>query len=99
MPPGYTDDAVYANGGNPYGVSTNAVTDGDIADTAKAAAEKAKNESELEDIRKKRAAEREKISGKRATVTAKEVSKTPAAVQKTWTDKMIENLDWIHRRA
>jgi acetyl-CoA decarbonylase/synthase complex subunit delta len=66
---------------------------------AKAAAEKAKNESELEDIRKKRAAEREKISGKRATVTAKEVSKTPAAVQKTWTDKMIENLDWIHRRA
>ncbi len=65
---------------------------------AKAAAEKAKNESELEEIRKKRAAEREKIAGKRATVTAKAVSKTPAAVQKTWTDKMIENLDWIHRR-
>ena len=65
---------------------------------AKATAEKAKNESELEEIRKKRAAEREKIAGKRATVTAKKVSKTPAAIQKTWTDKMIENLDWIHRR-
>lgn len=38
MPPGYTDDAVFANGGNPYGVSTSAVTDGDIPDAAKAAA-------------------------------------------------------------
>lgn len=38
VPPGYTDDAVFANGGNPYGVSTSAVTDGDIPDTAKAAA-------------------------------------------------------------
>jgi acetyl-CoA decarbonylase/synthase complex subunit delta len=65
---------------------------------AKAAAEKAEIESELEQIRQKRAAEREKITGKRATVKAKAVSKTPAAVQKTWTDKMIENLDWIHRR-
>lgn len=39
VPPGYTDDAVFANGGNPYGVSTNSVTDGDIPNTAKAAAQ------------------------------------------------------------
>jgi len=38
VPPGYTDEAVFANGGNPYGVSTNSVTDSDIPDTAKAAA-------------------------------------------------------------
>ena len=65
---------------------------------AKAAAEKAKIESDLEKIRQKRAAEREKIAGKRTAAKVEEVSKTPAAVQKTWTDKMIENLDWIHRR-
>jgi acetyl-CoA decarbonylase/synthase complex subunit delta len=66
---------------------------------AKAAAETAKIESDLEKIRQKRAAEREKIAGKRTAAKVEEVSKTPAAVQKTWTDKMIENLDWIHRRA
>lgn len=39
VPPGYTDDAVYANGGNPYGVSSNAVGEsGEIGDTVKAAA-------------------------------------------------------------
>jgi hypothetical protein len=27
------------------------------------------------------------------------VSKTPAAEQKSMTDKMIDNLDWIHKRA
>ena len=39
VPPGYTDDAVFANGGNPYGVSTNSVADSDIPDSAKAAAQ------------------------------------------------------------
>ena len=39
VPPGYTDDAVFANGGNPYGVSTNSVADSDIPDPAKAAAQ------------------------------------------------------------
>ena len=38
------------------------------------------------------------LGRKHVTVTAKKVPKTPAAIQKTWTDKMIENLDWIHRR-
>ncbi len=38
VPPGYTDQTVFANGGNPYGVSSNAASRGEIADTAKAAA-------------------------------------------------------------
>jgi NAD(P)H dehydrogenase (quinone) len=38
VPPGYTDEAVHANGGNPYGASTNASPDGEIPETAKAAA-------------------------------------------------------------
>lgn len=38
VPPGYTDQAVFANGGNPYGVSINAVAEGEeIPETAKAA--------------------------------------------------------------
>ena len=38
--PGYTDPAVFANGGNPYGVSTNGVSadSPEISDTTKAAA-------------------------------------------------------------
>ena len=66
---------------------------------AKAAAERAKIEAELEDVRQKRAAEREKLAGQRADVAAEEVSKTPAAVQKSMVDKMIDNLAWIHRKA
>jgi len=66
---------------------------------AKAAEEKTKVEAELEGIRQKRLAEREKLAAKRETVSEEEVSKTPAAVQKSMTDKMVENLDWIHRRA
>ena len=66
---------------------------------AKAAAERAKIESELEEVRQKRAAEREKLAGKRAEAALEEVSKTPAAVQKSMIDKMIDNLAWIHRKA
>ncbi len=65
---------------------------------AKAAEEKAKNEAELDEIRQKRAAEREKLAAARAKEAEEEVSKTPAAVQKSMTDKMVESLDWIHRR-
>ncbi len=63
-----------------------------------AAEEKAKAETELEDIRQKRAAERDKLAGQRADVAAEEISKTPAAVQKSMVDKLIDNLDWIHKR-
>jgi len=38
VPPGYTDPVVFANGGNPYGVSSNAASRGEIAESVKAAA-------------------------------------------------------------
>lgn len=38
VPPGYTDPAVFDNGGNPYGVSSNAASEGEISDPTKAAA-------------------------------------------------------------
>jgi len=63
-----------------------------------AAAAKAKSEAELESIRQKRAEEREALAAKRASATEEEVSKTPAAVQKSMVEKMIDNLNWIHRR-
>jgi acetyl-CoA decarbonylase/synthase complex subunit delta len=64
----------------------------------KAAEEKAKIEADLEEIRQKRAKEREKLAAKRATAEKEEIKKTPAAVQKSMVDKMIDNLDWIHKR-
>jgi acetyl-CoA decarbonylase/synthase complex subunit delta len=66
---------------------------------AKASAERAKIEAELEAVRQKRAAEREKLAGKRTEAGMEEVSKTPAAVQKSMIDKMIDNLAWIHKKA
>ncbi len=66
---------------------------------AKAAAEQDKIEAGLEEIRQKRAAEREKLAGQRKAAQVEEISKTPAEVQKSMTDKMLKNLDWIHRRA
>lgn len=65
---------------------------------AKTAAQKAKNESELDEIRQKRAAEREKLAASRTSAGEEEVSKTPAAMQKSMTEKMVESLNWIHKR-
>jgi len=65
---------------------------------AQAAEQRAKIEAELEEVRQKRAAEREKLAASRPDVAAEEVSKTPAAVQKSMVDKMIDNLSWIHKR-
>ena len=65
----------------------------------KAAAERAKIEAELEDVRQKRAAERAKMAGQRSDVAPEEVSKTPAAAQKSMVDKMLDNLAWIHKKA
>jgi acetyl-CoA decarbonylase/synthase complex subunit delta len=67
-------------------------------DARKAAEEKAKVEAELDEIRQKRTKEREALAAKRESGTNEEVSKTPAAVQKSMTEKMVDNLDWIHRR-
>jgi acetyl-CoA decarbonylase/synthase complex subunit delta len=58
----------------------------------------AKREAEEAAIRQKRVQEREEMSAKRATAKGAEVSMTPAAVQKSATDKMLENLKRIHKR-
>jgi acetyl-CoA decarbonylase/synthase complex subunit delta len=68
------------------------------AEAKMAAEEKAKIEAELDEIRQKRATEREEIAAKRAGITEEEIQKTPAAEQKTMVDKMVQNLNWIHKR-
>jgi len=68
------------------------------AEAKKAAEQKAKIENELEEIRQKRAKEREEIVAKRAAAEKEAVQKTPAAIQRSMVDKMVENLNWIHRR-
>ena len=66
---------------------------------AKAADQKAKIEAELDQVRQQRAAEREKLAASRASASEdEEVPKTPAAVQKSMTDRIVESLDWIHKR-
>jgi acetyl-CoA decarbonylase/synthase complex subunit delta len=68
------------------------------ADAKKAAEEKAKTEAELDEIRQKRAKERADLAAKRAASEKKTAKKTPAAVQKSMVEKMIDNLNWIHKR-
>ena len=68
------------------------------AEAKKAAEEKAKIESELDEVRQKRAKERAELVAKRAAAEKKAAKKTPAAVQKSMVEKMIDNLDWIHKR-
>jgi acetyl-CoA decarbonylase/synthase complex subunit delta len=68
---------------------------------ARAKAEaKAKREAEEESIRQKRVAEREDLAAKRmVAATEEKVSVTPAAQQISKTDKMLDRLNRIHRRA
>ena len=68
------------------------------ADVQKAAEKKAKIEAELDEIRQKRVKERAELVAKRAAADKKAAKKTPAAVQKSMVEKMIDNLDWIHKR-
>ena len=68
------------------------------AEAKKAAEDKAKIESELDEVRQKRAKERAELVAKRAAAEKKAAKKTPAAVQKSMVEKMIDNLDWIHKR-
>jgi acetyl-CoA decarbonylase/synthase, CODH/ACS complex subunit delta len=68
------------------------------AEAKRIADEKAKLEAELDKIRQLRAKEREELTAKRATAAQVEASKTPAAAQKPMVEKMVENLEWIHRR-
>ncbi len=64
----------------------------------KAAEENAKIEAELDGVRQKRAKERADLIAKRAAADKEAAQKTPAAVQKSMVDKMIDNLNWIHKR-
>ncbi len=68
------------------------------AEAKKAAEEKAKIEAELDGIRQKRAKERAELVAKRAAADKKAAKKTPAEVQKSMVEKLIDNLDWIHKR-
>jgi acetyl-CoA decarbonylase/synthase complex subunit delta len=68
------------------------------AEVQKAAEEKAKIEAELDGIRQKRAKERADLVAQRAAAEKKAAKKTPAAVQKSMVEKMVDNLDWIHKR-
>ncbi len=62
------------------------------------AKEVAKRESEEQAIRDKRAKEREALAAKHKAA-ASEVTLTPAAVQKTQMEKMLERLNRLHKRA
>lgn len=68
---------------------------------AKAEAEaRAKRENEEAAVRQKRAAERDELTAKRKTAATEErVSVTPANQQTSKTDKMLDRLNRIHRRA
>jgi acetyl-CoA decarbonylase/synthase complex subunit delta len=66
---------------------------------AKAEAEKhAKAEAELNDIRLKRAKEREEMAVNRAAGASAAVPMTAAAIQKNMVDKILDQLNWVHRR-
>ena len=65
---------------------------------ADAAAEVAKREAEEDAIRQQRAKEREARSAQHQTAAAESISLTPAAVQKTAAEKILEQLNRIHRR-
>jgi len=67
---------------------------------AKAAADAAAaREAEEEALRQKRTAERDKLAAERAAAHAgEEISMTPAAEQKSELEKMLDRLNWVHRR-
>jgi acetyl-CoA decarbonylase/synthase complex subunit delta len=67
---------------------------------AKAKAEAtAKMEAEIEELRAKRAKERAERAAERAAQAEQEKSLTPAAIQKDLTEKLIEKVNWTHKRA
>jgi acetyl-CoA decarbonylase/synthase complex subunit delta len=64
----------------------------------KIAEAKAKEKEDLKALRYQRGLEREKLEAQRAEREREKVSKTPARAQKSWVDKLIDNLDRIHKR-
>ncbi len=69
------------------------------AEAEAAAKARAEREAQEEAIRAQRAKEREALAAQRAAAKKEKVSATPAAEQKSMTDKLIERLNRIHRRA
>jgi acetyl-CoA decarbonylase/synthase complex subunit delta len=68
------------------------------AEAKAAAAEVAKREAEEEALRQQRAKEREERTAQHQSASVEAVSQTPAAVQKTAPQKILEQLNRIHRR-
>ena len=68
-------------------------------DKAKAEADvRAQKEVEEEAVREQRTKEREERMAKKEDAPADAVSMTPAKVQKSQTEKIVETLNWVHRR-
>jgi len=65
---------------------------------AAATAAKSKEKEELQALRQKRALEREKLEAERKTREGEKATKTPAAEQIDLVDRLINNLNRIHRR-
>jgi acetyl-CoA decarbonylase/synthase complex subunit delta len=66
---------------------------------AKAKAEaKEKEKESLQALRYERAIERENLEAERTALAGEEIPKTPAVQQKTMVEKLIDNIDRIHRR-
>ncbi len=61
-------------------------------------ASKSKEKEELQALRQKRGLERENLEAERKTAEGEEVPKTPAADQIDMVDKLINNLNRIHKR-
>ena len=68
------------------------------AEAKATAAAKAKSDAELDEIRLKRAKEREELAAKRSADKTSGKSMTAAAIQKTMVEKLIDQLNWVHRR-
>ena len=68
------------------------------ADAKAKAEERKKADIELNEIRLKREKEREEAAAKRAQAAKEAIAMTAAAVQKDQVEKMIDQLNWVHRR-
>jgi acetyl-CoA decarbonylase/synthase, CODH/ACS complex subunit delta len=75
-----------------------AKSDAEAKDKAEAAAAVAKREAEEDAIRQQRAREREARMAEHQAATGDAIAMTPAAVQKTAVEKILEQLNRIHRR-
>jgi len=59
---------------------------------------RAKMDAEINELRVKRQAAREKLAAERAAAAKKEKSLTPDAVQKDMVEKLIDQVNWVHKR-